>query len=187
MERQPDGKFKPKDSSVGSSDGSPDTGGDLPLDGASVETNDDAANTFDPGTVRRNKGGRPKGSRNTPKRGRPKGSGGSEEKEIPLHTVTPAINVDGWTKILLSVHEIAAALVKTPELKLSDEEARNLAATSANVAQHYGIAPSEKTQAWIALMMALCVIYYPRFYLIGERRKEEKAAKAQARANQGGL
>lgn len=76
---------------------------------------------------------------------------------------------------------MAAIAMKVPELKLSEDEAALLSKNMVNVAQHYNIAPSEKTQAWCALIMALGMIYYPRASMVSKRRKDEQAARVAAK------
>lgn len=72
---------------------------------------------------------------------------------------------------------MAAVALKSRELELTKEESHGLASASANVAQHYGIVPSEKTQAWCALIMIVGMTYYPRAMMIRARLAEDKAAR----------
>lgn len=69
-----------------------------------------------------------------------------------------------------------AALVKTPELALRQDEAKTLGEGIAQVAQFYDVQASEKTIAWTNLSIAVAVVYGPRLVaLMGNRpSKAEK-------------
>lgn len=78
---------------------------------------------------------------------------------------------------MLSLHTIAANLTKVPELALADEEARSIAKAVARVSEHYDIAASEKTLAWVNLAMIAGSVYGPRILAYELRKKAENDAK----------
>src|SRR5271166_686667 len=87
------------------------------------------------------------------------------------------VNADGLEAILLSVHLTLAGLTKTPELALTEPEAKQLAVCSANVARHYEIPGlSEVAMDWTYLIVAIVLTYQPRMKAIGRRKKDEAAA-----------
>lgn len=76
--------------------------------------------------------------------------------------------------LLLSLHLMGAAVLKSPELILSDEEAERLGAAIARVNEVYdGIVIPEKQMAWINLGIAACTIYGPRAIAITARKRAE--------------
>ena len=79
--------------------------------------------------------------------------------------------------ILLSLHMMAAALLQTPELEITQEESVRLGAAIAHVNDLYGglILP-EKAAAWIQLIMVAGTIYGPRVIVISARKSKKKEA-----------
>lgn len=123
------------------------------------------------GNLKYNRDGSPR-----KKRGRAKGwrANGKSSKARPN-----VLNVSGFEKLLLSIHGMMAALTKTPELALEDAEAKALAEAAADVAQYYPLDIAPEIIAWINLSMVAIPIYASRVYLIVERQKAEKAARAR--------
>jgi hypothetical protein len=122
------------------------------------------------GNIRYNKDGSPR-----KKRGRAKGYKlGSRAKKSD-----PVLNISGIEKLLLSIHGMAAAFTKTPELTLETQEATSLAEGIADVAQYYPLDLAPEVLAWCNLFMIAIPIYGSRVYLVVERKKEEKAQKAR--------
>lgn len=142
------------------------------IDPASIAGTDDGNNSggsgddFDPaihvGRDKRNADGS-----YTRKRGRKTGSGTGARKK------TDAPNLAGIETILLSMHQIMAAAIKTPELVLDEKEAKAMADAIAEVARYYPMTIDPKTLAWINLASCSAMIYGPRIYLISARKKEE--------------
>lgn len=104
------------------------------------------------------------------KRGRPRGSKGSAAptKAARNH------DLSGIESILVSLHAMAAAAIKIPELNLSEAEARTLVSATQEVARQYNVAVSAKTAAWVNLGMAVGSIYGSRAVAIALKAKKEK-------------
>lgn len=112
------------------------------------------------------------GSDGKRKRGRPPGSRNNG-------TAAPKaakVDISGIEKLLFSTHMMFAGFAKTPELAIDPAEAKTLAEATANVARHYNVAISEKTQDWANFLMALGAIYGTRFVAIARRKGDEKKA-----------
>lgn len=112
----------------------------------------------------------------TRKRGRRAGSTASgnhrgESSRKANHTAS----VESLTRVLAVLHLGIAAATKAPEMALEDQEAEALATATSNVLKEFDIQPNPKVEALVALAMTAGSIYGPRIYLIGERRKREKA------------
>lgn len=73
-----------------------------------------------------------------------------------------------------------AAISKTPELALSENESEQLASAAAGVARHYNISASQKALDWGNFALVLGVMYGPRFVMITQRHKDERQEKRQA-------
>lgn len=143
-----------------------------------------APGTTDPGTTKRPRG-RPPGSGK-------KAAGAVSDADIEIHidkdgNIKPAkaaskptpININGIEKILLSLHEIAAATVSIPELKLEPKEAKELSDAIAAVGEQYLIVLSPKTAAWIDLGRVLGCVYGPRamaVYITAQAKKPPPVA-----------
>lgn len=100
--------------------------------------------------------------------GRPKGSGKTKT----------TLDLNGVEAILLSIHSMAATMLKTPELVLDKEEAKNLSKAANDVAEHYSVAINPKTLAWLNFGMAVSMIYGTRIIAINARQKREKQNRA---------
>jgi len=77
-----------------------------------------------------------------------------------------------------------ATMMRTPEMSLSPEEARNLAVSAANVAKHYpntGI--DAKTMAWMQLAMVAMGVYGTRAMAITNNRRSRKQSRAVSPEN----
>jgi hypothetical protein len=72
-----------------------------------------------------------------------------------------------------------ATIAKTPELVLTEGEAKELAGAISQVNDLYDFSViSEHTMAWISLTMVAGTIYGPRFIAAGLRKKQEKQESA---------
>jgi hypothetical protein len=69
------------------------------------------------------------------------------------------------------LHMGIAGATKSPELILTDDESKALAAATANVMQEFDIRPSPKAEAIVGLVITAGGIYGPRAYFIRERIK----------------
>lgn len=109
----------------------------------------------------------------TERRGRPKGSTGKKKKDREREAQTP----ETLTKLLLSCHEMLAALTGIPELLLSQEEAEKMGGAVHDVEVLYGELPyiSPEVRAWTNLALTSVLIYWPRYVVIRKREREEAA------------
>jgi hypothetical protein len=81
--------------------------------------------------------------------------------------------------LLYGLHEIAANFTHTPELELSEDEAKGLGEATVRVAQEYDLPmPDAKTMAWINLLKVVSVVYGPRVGAVRIRKTREKASKS---------
>lgn len=108
------------------------------------------------------------------KRGRPPGSGkvGAKTK-----TKTVQTSLEGIEGILLSLHMMGAAMLKVPELALSDGEAAKLSEAIGRVAALYDFGASEKTLAWVNLAVCCGGVYGTRLFAYNLRVKAEAEKK----------
>jgi hypothetical protein len=76
------------------------------------------------------------------------------------------------------LHTSFAALSKTPELAIDEDEGRMLAAASTNVMEEFDLKPDPKTQAIVGLIIAAGTVYGPRVVMIQMRKAQEKRERA---------
>lgn len=72
------------------------------------------------------------------------------------------------------MHLGIASATKTPELSLDESEAESLAKATANVLEQFDIRPDPKIEAVVGLVTTASVIYGSKYYMIRQRKKEEK-------------
>jgi hypothetical protein len=82
--------------------------------------------------------------------------------------------VEGLTRTLVVLHVGIAAVSKTPELAIDEDEGRMLAAATANVMEEFDLKPDPKTQAIVGLVIAAGTVYGPRMVAIQMRRLQER-------------
>lgn len=78
-----------------------------------------------------------------------------------------------------------AAITKTSELALDNDEAKQLATASANVAKHYNMLIDPKTADWANLIMVMGMVYGTRLMAIRMRRTTERRDKPEPEKPQG--
>ena len=145
---------------------------------AGIEIVNPAGTDSDAGTG--NGDGEPTDTGNAPrKRGRKPGS-----TNKPRTEKASASSVIGIEKLLFSIHAIAAAGLKTPELELDDSEAKLLAQAATSVADHYNVTVDPKIVAWVGLIGVAGSIYGPRLATIKMRKDMEQRNKQQPQQNQ---
>lgn len=110
------------------------------------------------------------------KRGRPAGSTKSAGNETVKKT--KALGVSGLESLLYSTHLLLSAALQQPDLALSEDEAKEIAKASANVAKHYDLGASEKVVDWGNLFLCLGVVYAPRIYKVVSMNKKDKPKQA---------
>ena len=77
-------------------------------------------------------------------------------------------------KLMLSAHMMAAAFLKTPELRIDEQESAMLSKATLDVLKAYGIPElSDKQLAMSQMLMALGTVYGPRFYIIYSRTHQK--------------
>jgi hypothetical protein len=106
-------------------------------------------------------------------RGRPRSRSTSSGSSKPQKQTTQDL-----TGILMSCHVMLAAITKTPELELTEEESKRIGAAVARVNEEFGgVVVSPKTAALINLAMAAGSVYGPRFVAINVRKRTERSTK----------
>lgn len=105
------------------------------------------------------------------RRGRPPGSR-NKTTRVPL-------DIGGIEAILLSVHSALAVLLKNPKLNLTEDEAKQLAKASANVARHYDVPVTAKVMDWTTLIVVCASIYPQRF-----KKDKAKDKTSEGKTNQ---
>lgn len=91
-------------------------------------------------------------------------------------------SVEGIERALVGIHGMIAAFVKAPELALEKDESKPYAEAVAEVAKHYDIPEvADVTMAWIGLAMVMGTIYGPRYILIQQRLRGERAKPVNAK------
>lgn len=82
------------------------------------------------------------------------------------------------TAVIFSLHTMAAAFTKIPELELDEAESKKIGDAVSKVNELYGgIILSEKTQAWINLTFAVGAVYGPRAIAYKMRTANEAKKK----------
>jgi hypothetical protein len=81
------------------------------------------------------------------------------------------------TGLMVGMHALIASGTKTPEMNLSEPEAKEFAKAASNYLRHYNVQATQKTVDMIALMSVSVAIYGPRIYAIRERQKEERVER----------
>lgn len=77
-------------------------------------------------------------------------------------------------KLMLSAHMMAAAFLKTPELRIDEQESAMLSKATLDVLKAYGIPElSDKQLAMSQMLMALGTVYGPRVYIIYSRTHQK--------------
>jgi hypothetical protein len=76
--------------------------------------------------------------------------------------------------MFVGVHAMLALQLKTPELEVSEIEAREFAKAAQNVMRHYSVQATQKTIDWISFAGITAGIYGTRALAISNRRKEER-------------
>jgi len=146
------GTFLGGDNGSGSGGSSGDVGGDI----------------FDPelhiGPDKRNADGSYRRKR------KPRSSGNSATPRSRSKADNSA-SVDSLARMLGYLHMGIAGATKSPELVLTDDESKALAAATANVMSEFDIRPSPKAEAIVGLVITAGGIYGPRAYFIRERIK----------------
>ena len=81
---------------------------------------------------------------------------------------------------LIFAHIGLAIGTRTPELALSEEQAKAMAVATADVLQYYDTQIPAKTMAWVNLAMCCGGIYFEKTTAVVERKRAEKARPVNA-------
>lgn len=120
----------------------------------------------DPDGPRRTKSGKIDGRSARFGRGKPDPETGTQAK-VRLDS----FSIEG---LLIGIHQMGAAMLKTPELEISKDEAKQLADAVQAVAKEYNHVINPKTAAWIQLCIACGGIYGTRIVAIRMREKQTR-------------
>lgn len=144
----------------------------LDIEGHTFERVDGAPRVVDPATGS-TPGGDAAGS-GPRRRGRRPGSRNSVTgKKSPL-------DVNGLETLLFSLHAMAAAYLRIPELELEKTEAERLSAAAARVLAHYPVTLAAESIDIVNLVMACGMIYGSRVMAIRVRKSRAGAPHANA-------
>lgn len=113
--------------------------------------------------------GRPPGSRNTGP-----GKSNTEAGDAKTKVRLDSFSIEG---LLIGIHQMGAAMLKTPELEISKDEAKQLSDAVQAVAKEYNHVINPKTAAWIQLCVACGAVYGARIVAVRMREKQAKKAK----------
>jgi len=100
-----------------------------------------------------------------------------ERKKRAPKTSEPAFDKAAMAKKLQGWHQLAAMLLRTPELALDYDEAEMLVNDVENLTREYGISLTGKTAAWLGLAGSAAMIYAPRAMLVMSKIQQAKAQK----------
>lgn len=120
----------------------------------------------------------------TRKRGRKSGGGNSGTNSSPKKKASHTLDVTTTQAVLLSIHTAAAAVFKTPELVLADQEAEALAKALVEIERLYPAQIDPRVLAWINLVGTAGMIYGTRIFAIQARYASEREARRNS--EQGG-
>jgi len=90
------------------------------------------------------------------------------------------LGVGGISLLLYSAHQMLAAGMKKEYMALSEDEAERLGIAAENVARHYDFGMTEKQADFVALFMALGVVYSPRILMIVSEKPKKQNTNAEA-------
>jgi hypothetical protein len=96
---------------------------------------------------------------------------------------TQTLDVNGVEAMLFSIHQMAAAITKVPELMLDKDESKQLAVGIANVARHYDVSASAKSIDIANLVMICAGVYGTRLFAFRNRMRMEAQEKKMKDVN----
>jgi len=105
------------------------------------------------------------------RRGRPPGSGAGSRKGSQKNSADIA---SGLELILLSSHQMLAAIAGAPEFAIEQSEAKQLAIGIANVGRHYDMRINEKAVDWLFLIQTCAIVYGPRIAVLMAKNRPPK-------------
>lgn len=83
--------------------------------------------------------------------------------------------------MFVGLHALLAERTETPELAMTEPEAKQFMVAAQNVMRHYSVETTQKTLDWIAFAGCAAGIYGPRFAAIqiNKRKKPGKIAAVE--------
>jgi hypothetical protein len=96
-------------------------------------------------------------------------------KKVPVKYTQE--DIDTNAAIIYGAHMVVAKVGNVPEMELNTSEAELLSNAVTPLLVDNGIQPPKWMKDFINITSAFSYVYGPRFQMIGERMKEEKAAK----------
>lgn len=142
-----------------------------PVDPASIANGDDYRRDDSGNVIYSERTGKP-----LRKRGRKSGGTGAR---ITAGNSSLKDSIEMLAQVINIAHVGLAVATKTPELELENKEAETLSKSIVNVLDQFDVKPDPRVTAFVGLITTAGTIYYPRYYLIKERRKTEKKSKVK--------
>lgn len=90
-----------------------------------------------------------------------------KKKRVEVNREELSRKLKGW-------HDIGAMLMRTPELRLDDDESEMLVDSFLTLAAEYDIELSGKTAAWIGMIGTAGMVYVPRAIVIKNKIDENR-------------
>ncbi len=132
------------------------------------------------------KRGRPKGSRNLPKDA-PSGTQDAPNAERPKRRkgASRAADIDQLAQRISGYYQLAAVMMQSPEMLVSDAQARALAVATTDLSDELGVQIGGRFAVIATFIGTVAVINVPKFVVISQRLKASraKAARKKAEAN----
>lgn len=111
------------------------------------------------------------------KRGRRKGAGNRSTASFTPGKETPSDSLIDLSLLLMSLHQMGAAIVGIEELKLDESEADAMADAIKTLSKHYPTHINPKALAWLNFGAVAIGIYGTRFEAYRMRMKKERETK----------
>lgn len=155
-----------RDNDIGSENA--DSGTSIEIGGGAGEVG-----TIDPASLLAAEPGEPVNTGRKPRsdRGKPRG---------PRNKAQVQTYISSLGGVLYLIHSTLSEVTKTPELELSEDEAKNVAQAAEELASQYEIAASEKQRAWFQFISVCAAVYGSRAIAIGRRVSTKKNEKKQS-------
>lgn len=99
------------------------------------------------------------------------------KKRGPRNKAEVQAYISSLGSVLYLIHSTLSEVTRTPELELSEDEAKNVAKAAEELASQYEIVASEKQKAWFQFLTVCGAVYGTRAIAIAKRKSNEKKQK----------